>query len=138
MRPESFLLTMGELPEDQQKEFVDWAWRARSRTTFDPAIIGHARAVMFMACNSGELAAYLPAQTVLMAEAFIPRPGLSPLATAAALGCFDKALSRAARATGIGHVYCYLPEAEIDYANRIEAHGWDEVEAVRLFRKRIN
>ncbi len=129
---------MGELPEEQQKEFADWAWRARSRTTFDPAILGHARAVMFMARNSGKVAAYLPTQTVLMAEAFIPRPGLSPLATAAALGSLDNALVRAARSTGIEHVYCYLPEGEVDYANKIESHGWEEIEAVRLFRKRTN
>lgn len=138
MKHDSTLLTIGEMSPEQQKEFADWAWRARGRTTFDAGMLGHPRAAMFIARNSGAEAAYLPVETVLMAESFIPRPGISNLAIAAALGCFDKALLHAASMTGIGNIYCYVPEGEIDYANKIERHGWVEVPAVRLFRKAVN
>jgi hypothetical protein len=129
------VVIIGEMTEPEQTQFIDWAWTARDRTTFDSNVIGHPRTTMFICEDRGIPIAYLPTQTVLMAEAFIPRPGMEKRMIAAALGRFDEALYRAARTTGIGDIYCYVPTTESDYAGKVMRHGWVEVPEVRLFRQ---
>jgi hypothetical protein len=79
--------------------------------------------------------AYLPCQTVVMAECFVPKPKSTSLQRAASLGAFDKSLMRIARSIEVGEVYAYVPFAESDYAYKIMHHGWKEIENVRLFKK---
>ena len=125
---------MGELSEEERKQFSDWAWAARSRTTFDLEILGHPRAVMFIAENS----AYLPVHTVLMAESFVPKPDATNREKARALGIFDKLLQGAAAKLKIKSIYCFIPDIELDYIEKVQGHGWVEVPNVRLFRKAVN
>jgi hypothetical protein len=135
-RIQTRICAMGELDEAERAEFAKWAWRARSRTTFDLDIIGHSRAVMFIAEN-GNRTAYLPVHTVLMAESFIPRPELGNRDKAYSLGMFDRALIESARKLEIKSVYCFVPECELDYIEKVQRHGWMEVPQVRLFRKSV-
>lgn len=125
---------MGELTEEERQEFAAWAWTARNRTTFDLEIIGHPRAVMFVA----EDAAYLPVHTVLMAESFIPKPGAGPREKAYVLGSFDKLLQSAAQKLNVKSIYCFIPDIELDYIEKVQRHEWKEVPSVRLFRKAVN
>ena len=126
---------MAEMEPEEQIEFADWAWKARGRTTFDSRVIGYPRTVMFIAERDTGKMGYLPVQTTLMAEVFIPIPGASKKAIAAMLGRFDEALIDAAKATKVGDVYCYIPDTESEYATKVMRHGWKEVPDVRLFRK---
>lgn len=131
------LMLVSEMSEEAQQEFISWAWDARFRTTFQSKIIGHPRTVMFSAEKDGATTAYLPTQTVLMAEAFIPDPESSEALKAISLGRLDQALVAAAKNTGIGDVYCYIPASEPDYMSKVERHGWKEVKDVKLFRKSV-
>lgn len=131
------VVAMSEVTEDEQSEFCNWAWQARNRTTFDIDIIGHPRAVMFIAEN-GTRTAYLPVHTVLMAESFIPRPGLDNRAKAYSLGVLDRQLQEAAKKLNIRNVYCFVPDRELDYIEKIQRHGWVEVPSVRLFKKAVS
>jgi hypothetical protein len=129
-------LHLGELSLDQQKEFVSWAWQARQRTTFDANIFGYPRIAMLIAENNKGATAYLPVQTTLMAESFIPNPDSTNREKALSLGRFDAALIDIAKSMNVGDVYCYVPDGEADYAEKIQSHGWEEVPNVRLFKKR--
>lgn len=123
------------MTETEVQEFIGWSKIARERTTFDPEIIGYPRCAMLMAENGRGNLAYLPCQTVLMAECFVPRPDATNRERAASLGLFDKSLGRIARSMSVGDVYTYVPFAESDYAYKIMHHGWQEIENVRLFKK---
>lgn len=127
---------MGEVSEGERKEFAAWAWAAQNRTTFDLDIIGHPRAVMFIAEKESPRA-YLPVQSVLMAEVFIPQPGANLRTKVEALQSFDKALMSAAERIEIQDVYCFVPDAEIEYSRQLTRYGWKEIEQVRLFKKTI-
>lgn len=131
------IVAMPEITEEERNEFANWAWQARSRTTFDLNIIGHPRAVMFIAEN-GTRTAYLPVQTVLMAECFIPKPGADNREKAHCLGMFDRALLQAAEKIDVADVYTYIPDIELPYISKVQHHGWKEVPNVRLFKKTVN
>lgn len=133
-RLRSKVVAMGELPEEKRHEFATWAWSARSRTSFDLEIIGHPRAVMFMA----EGAAYLPVHTVLMAESFIPKPGSDNRTKAYSLGVFDRMLQAAAKKLDIKSIFCFVPDIELDYIEKVQRHGWQEIPNVRLFKKVVS
>lgn len=130
------LMLVSEMSEEAQQEFISWAWESRVTTAFESKILGHPRAVMFSA-ETDHTTAYLPTQTVLMAEVFIPDPKASAAIRAISLGRLDEALIRAAKQTGIGDVYCYIPTCEPDYSRKVQRHGWKEVQEVRLFRKSV-
>lgn len=85
--------------------------------------------------NSRGTLAYLLAQPVIMAEVFIPNPESSNLQKAASLGLFDKELIETAKSVEVGDVYTFVPDMETEYADKIQNHGWVEVEGVRLFKK---
>jgi hypothetical protein len=127
---------LGELSEEQKREFIQWAGLARSRTTFDSNIIGYPRCAMLIAESSKGATAYLPVQTTLMAELFLPNPDSTNREKALSLGRFDDALIEIAKSMNIGDVYCYVPDGEADYAEKIQSHGWEEIPNVRLFKKR--
>jgi hypothetical protein len=129
-------VALGELRQEEVREFVDWAEQAQTRTTFDHAIIGYKKTSMLIAEKHGSAVAYLPAQTVVMAEVFIPRPDATNREKAYSLGKFDESLMALGRELEVGDVYCYVPVAEADYADKVQRHGWEEVPAVRLFKKR--
>lgn len=126
---------LGEMTQKEQTEFIEWTMQARSRTTFDPAILGYHRTAMFIAEVEGQALAYLPVQTVLMAEVFIPQPESTNKERALALGRFDEALMLVGSSLNIGDVYCFCPLGEEKYMEKIMAHGWVEVPQIRLFKK---
>ena len=134
------ILTRGESPGTMKpaevQEFIGWYGEARARTSFDIGIIGYPRCAMLMAENGEGNIAYLPVQTVLMAEVFVPKPGSTEREKAASLGKFDAALLRIARGMSVGDVYTYVPDEEEDYIQKIIHHGWVETPGVRLFKKR--
>lgn len=120
--------------EDRAKEFCEWA-SSQSRTTFDKNVVAYPRAIMLATENSRGTVAYLLAQPVIMAEVFIPNPESSNLQKAASLGLFDKELIETAKSVEVGDVYTFVPDMETEYADKIQNHGWVEVEGVRLFKK---
>lgn len=126
---------MHEVTPAEQKQFSLWAWGARARTTFDVDIIGHPRAAMLITEDEQGPTSYLPVQTVLMAEVFIPRPEMSNRHIALSIGRLDSALVELGKSLNIADVYCYVPGSEIDYAVKIQRHGWVEVPNVHLFKK---
>jgi hypothetical protein len=126
---------LGKMSQDEVKEFIAWTKTAPPRNLFDPNIIGYPRCAMLMTENGEGNLAYLPCQTVLMAEGFVPKPGSTNRQRAASLGLFDKSLGRIAKSMSVGEVYTYVPFAESDYAFKIMRHGWKEIENVRLFKK---
>lgn len=127
--------SLDKLTQEEVQEFVAWAKEAQKRTSFDLNIIGYPRCAMLMTENGRGTLAYLPVQTVLMAECFVPRPDSTDHERAASLGKFDDALQALARKMSIGDVYCFIPETEADYAEKVQNHGWKEVKDVRLFKK---
>lgn len=84
--------------------------------------------------KEGKLA-YLPVQTVLMAECFVPLPASTNRQKAASLGLFDRTLGKIAVNMKVGDVYTYIPDVETDYIAKVKRHGWQEIEEVRLFKK---
>lgn len=120
---------------EEVRQFIDWAKVARERTSFDQNIIGYPRCAMLITEDHKGPLAYLPTQTVLMAECFIPRPESSNRQKAASLGMFDDSLMEIAKGMKVGDVYCYVPLTEHDYAEKIQRHGWMEIPDVRLFKK---
>jgi hypothetical protein len=133
------ILVRGEMIKtmtpDEVKKFIEWATAARVRTTFDPGIIGYPRtAVLITEDEKGPLS-FLACQTTIMAEVFIPRPDATDREKAASLGKFDKSIMKIAAGMNVGDVYCFIPDSEEDYAEKVQNHGWKEVPAVRLFKK---
>lgn len=126
---------LGKMSPGEVKEFISWTHGVLMQNGFDPNIIGYPRCAMLMTENGEGNLAYLPCQTVLMAEGFVPKPESTNRQRAASLGLFDKSLARIARSMNIGDVYTYVPFAESDYAFKIMHHGWREIENVRLFKK---
>lgn len=131
MRGES----LGRMTEIEVQEFISWTHAVPARNLFDSDIIGYPRCAMLMTGTENGNLAYLPCQTVLMAEGFVPNPDATNRQKAASLGLFDKSLARIARSMSVGDVYTYVPFAESDYAYKIMRHGWKEIENVRLFKK---
>lgn len=133
------ILVRGEmvktLKPDEIKKFIDWATAARSRTTFDPTIIGYPRTAVLITENMHGTLAFLACQTTIMAEVFIPRPESTNRERAASLGKFDKTLMKIAEGMNVGDVYCFIPDSEVDYQEKVMRHGWKEVPNVRLFKK---
>jgi hypothetical protein len=129
-------VTIADITPEETQFFIDWTKKAFERTSFDLFIFSYPRIAMFIAEKDGEPLAFLPVQTAIMAECFIPKPDATNKEKAAALGRFDEALMDAGRAMGIGDVYCWVPLQEEDYAEKIQRHGWMEVPGVRLFKKR--
>lgn len=131
--------SLGDLTIEERKQFLRWAWDARNYASFDTGIFGYPRVVMLHAESDRKLA-YLPVQTVLMAEAFIPDPESTNKEKAVSLGKFDEILLSLARQTFMGDVYMYSPwheqEDEQAWLDRLMAHGWEEIPHVRLFKKR--
>lgn len=78
---------------------------------------------------------FIPVQSVLMAESFIPKPGMSNLNLALCLWKLDEMLRNLASA--VQHSEIYMFTAEEDYADKIQKHGWVEVKNVRLFKKKV-
>lgn len=127
--------SLDKLSAEEVQEFIAWAKEAQKRTSFDVGIIGYPRCAMLMTENDKGRLAYLPVQTVLMAECFMPKPESTNKERAASLGLFDKALGKIGKGMGVGDVYCYIPFSESDYAFKVMRHGWKEIENVRLFKK---
>jgi hypothetical protein len=125
---------IGGLTQEEIQNFINWAWVARGRTTFDNRILSYNRTAMLIA-ETHEPMAFLPVQMTLMAEAFIPRPSATPMALAYTLGQFDNALMNMAGALDVGEVHTYVPVGEQDYMKKIQRHGWVEIPDVRLFKK---
>jgi len=127
--------SINKMKPEEIKKFIDWATQARERTTFDPGIIGYPRtAVLITEDEKGPLA-FLACQTTIMAEVFIPRPDSDNRERAASLGKFNDSIMKIAKQMNVGDVYCFIPETEKDYAEKVQRHGWKEVPTVRLFKK---
>jgi len=127
--------SLGKLSPDEVKEFISWTNATWDRGNFDIGIIAYPRCAMLITSNSLGRSAYLPCQTVLMAECFIPKPDATKREKVESLTAFDDGLQEIAKSMEVGDVYLYVPEAEVDYANQLERHGWQEIENVRLFKK---
>jgi hypothetical protein len=125
----------GQLTPEQVREFIEWAKAAQERTGFDVGIIGYPKCFMLYTEEEDKRCAYLPCQTVLMAEVFIPNPESSTRDKVKSLKAFDKAMQDISRQARYGDVYLYVPREEIDYARQLARNGWQEVEDVRLFKK---
>ena len=127
--------SLGKMSPEEVQQFIAWAQEAQKRTSFDPQIIGYPRCAMLITEDAKGPLAYLPCQTVLMAEVFVPRPESTNRQKAASLGLFDDSLAKIAKGMNVGDVYCYVPLSEWDYAEKIQNHGWVEIGDVRLFKK---
>lgn len=127
--------SLGKMDQAEKQEFISWAKLAQERTTFDLNIIGYPRCAMLITSNGIGRIAYLPCQTVLMAECFIPNPEATTRQKVESLTAFDDGLAEIAKGMNVGDVYLYVPTVEVDYANQLERHGWKEIENVRLFKK---
>lgn len=127
--------SLGMLKPEEVRQFIEWANIAQNRTSFDPSIIGHPRCAMLITEDAQGPLAYLPVQTTIMAEVFIPRPESTDRERAASLGKFDESLMRIARAMNVADVYTFIPDTEGDYAAKVQRHGWVAVPGVRLYKK---
>jgi hypothetical protein len=127
--------SLGRMTPQEVKQFIEWAKVAQERTTFDLSIIGYPRCAMLITEDAKGPLAYLPIQTTVMAEVFIPRPDSTNRQRAASLGKFDESLMRIAKQMNVGDVYTFIPSSEPDYANKVQRHGWVEIPFVRLFKK---
>lgn len=133
------ILVRGEMVKtmkpEEVKKFIDWATTARSRTTFDPSIVSYPRTAILLTENAEGTLAFLACQTTIMAEVFIPKPESTNRQRAASLGKFDKTLIQIAEKMNVGDIYCFIPDTEVDYQEKVTRHGWREVPNVRLFKK---
>lgn len=126
---------LGKMQPEEVQQFISWTQATWERGNFDINIIGYPRCAMLITSNSAGTSAYLPCQTVIMAECFIPKPGASKREKVESLKKFDEGLLEIAKNMNVGDVYLYVPTAEVDYANQLERKGWQEIEGVRLFKK---
>ncbi len=127
--------SLGMMKPEEVKQFIEWAKAAQNRTSFDPSIIGHPRCAMLITEDAQGPLAYLPVQTTIMAEVFLPRPASTNRQRAASLGKFDESLMKIARSMNVADVYTFIPDTEADYAAKVQRHGWVEIPYVRLFKK---
>lgn len=127
--------SLGRMTPDEVKKFIEWAHAAQNRTSFDLQIIGYPRCAMLITEDAKGPLAFLACQTSIMAEVFIPRPESTNRERAASLGKFDHSLMRIAKEMNVGDVYCFIPDSEVDYQEKVLRHGWKEVKNVRLFKK---
>lgn len=127
--------SLGMLKPEEVRQFIEWAKIAQNRTGLDPSVIGHPRCAMLITEDARGPLAYLPVQTTIMAEGFIPRPEATNRQLAVSLGEFDKSMMDIARSMNVADVYTFIPDAEPDYANKVQRHGWVEIPEVRLFKK---
>jgi len=71
-----------------------------------------------------------------MAEVFIPRPGSSERERRGKSWKVRQVhYEKSSGTMNVGDVYCFVPETEQDYAEKVQRHGWKEVPYVRLFKK---
>jgi hypothetical protein len=127
--------SLGQMKQEEVKQFIEWAGIAQQRTTFDLNIIGYPRCAMLITENGNGPIAYLPTQTVLVAECFIPDPNSGNRERVASLKLFDEALAKIAKSMNVGDVYIYVPFPELAYCNQLKRKGWTEIPDVRLFKK---
>ena len=129
-------MALWELTAAEQRLFIAWVKEAFKRTSFDLMIFTYPRVAMLIADQGDDPLAFLPVQVALTAECFIPRPGATNKEKALALWRFDEALRDLARNMNIGDIYCWVPVGEEAYMDKIQDHGWEEIENVRLFKRK--
>lgn len=127
--------TIVTLKPTELRQLSEWTRAARPRASFDLTILGYPRCTILIAEDAKGPLAYLPVQTTIMAEDFIPRPDSTNRQRAASLGKFDELLMRTAKRMNIADVYTFIPNSEADYATKVQRHDWVEIPFVRLFAK---
>lgn len=123
-------------PEDVTN-FRQWVWNSRHINLFDPVVMSAPRTVM---CRASEVTqrgdeplVYIPLQPVLMYDSIAAKPGLTPRQEALALARIGGQVDKAAKATGFQETYFICRDDRV--SNLCKAHGFTEVENVRVLKK---
>ena len=131
------ITTVGELPVDERRKFIEWAYKMRATTQFNPAVLATPRACMTRAQFDGETGLMIPVMPVLMFDALTPDPSLTNMQRAIGMARIGELIeTQVMPITGMYDCYFYTnDDTEAEVCAR---HGWDEVKGVRLMRKRIS
>jgi hypothetical protein len=128
---------IGQLPLDDMKKFITWAYLMRQKTEFyDMSVMTHPRLCMAKASMDGEPALFIPLRPVLMFDILTPDPKLTDRQRAICMWRIGELLEdKIMPDSGMYDAFFYTnDEQEVITCSR---HGWTEIKGVHLMRKRI-
>lgn len=129
----AYFCTVGDLSEQDKKNFAEWVWGARNINYFDPDVLRYPRTIITSAEDEGGALLYIPVQPVLMFESIAPRPELSPRKEALSLWRIGQMLEDVSKLTGYREQYC----KDDRVADICAKHGFTEMEGYRILKKKI-
>ena len=130
------MLPIPAMSEHDARDFIEYVWSMRSLNMFDKDVLTYPRTVMLRARNEEGNQLFVPLQSVLMYDSIAPRPGLSPMAEARALSKIGEVVDQAAQHSGTREVYFFCRDDRV--ADLCARHGYEEIQNVRVLRKKIN
>lgn len=130
------VFTVSELPQQDQKSFIQWAYLMLRKTAFNMSIMRNPRMCITRASYDGKPGLYVPVQPVLMLDVLTPDPSLSKMERAIGMSRISDLVEHQLMPdTGMYDAYFYTNDD--DEAAAASRRGWEEVKNVRLMRKRI-
>jgi hypothetical protein len=116
------ILRKEDLTIDDAEKYVEWAFRVKEKTNFDPTILYYPRTVLCRAKADDEPIVYLPLQPILMFESLAPEKNVTERQLALALWKINEAVDKMGLAAGFKESY-FLTGDERE-ANVCSLHGW--------------
>ena len=130
------MLPLSAMTEQDARDFCEYVWSMHGLNMFQPEVLTYPRAVMLRARNEEGNQLFIPLQSVLMYDSIAPRPGLSPMAEARALSKIGEVVDQAAQHSGTREVYFFCRDDRV--ADLCARHGYEEIQNVRVLRKKIS
>src|SRR5437588_430625 len=106
-------MTVGEMSEEDRKNFAEWVWASRALNCFDMEVVSYPKTVMVRADAPEGAVLYVPLQSVLLFESLAPKPGISPRMEALALYLIGEKVSEMALHTGHREVYFFCKDDRV-------------------------
>jgi hypothetical protein len=131
------VLTVGQLPQQDQKSFIQWAYKMLRKTKFNMEVLRHPRMVITRALYDGEPGMFVPLRPVLMFDVLTPDPSLSNMERAIGMRRIDTLLEEQIM-PNTGMYDAFATVNDDTEADMMAKHGWTEVKGVRLLQKRIS
>lgn len=128
------ILPVGALPEEDQKNFIEWVWRERKINMFDPDSLTHKWSAMCVAGGEKDPMLYIPLQPIFVWDAIASKPGITPRQEALCLWRIGQAVDEKMTETGIGEAWFVCKDDRV--SDICLNHGFEEIKGVRLLRRK--
>lgn len=128
------ILPVGALPEEDQRNFLEWVWRDRAINLFDPESLSHPWSAMCVAGSERNPMLYIPLQPVFVWDAIASKPGITPREEALCLWRIGEAVDAKMEETGVGEAWFLCADGRV--ADICARHGFEEFKGVRVLRRK--